>query len=399
MLPSVSAADLRGAARLATEAAVGVARVAEGVHQAVWQTLGVPAVVPGHTRGLAGHVYAAVRGVTRLVGGSVERGLAQLPETMQRAPDYAAWRAALNGVLGDHLAATGNPLATPMALRLGRQTLCEAPAEAIPVEVGPFDVPATTRRVVLLVHGLCMDDRAWEATELSGPSHATALAALGYTPVAVRYNTGMPIAENGRSLAVLLSALHDRWPVPLDEIAVVAHSMGGLVARSAVHHAEATGEATGEGWRQALTRVVFLGTPHHGAPLERAGRWVDIALGASRFSAPFAAIGSMRSAGITDLRHGRVTDGDTPPPLPSDVACYAIAATLAGRRTALADHLVGDGLVPLRSALGQHADPHRALSFAPAHTHVAYGHDHFALLRDAAVTQRLVAWLAGPAAS
>ena len=121
---------------------------------------------------------------------------------------------------------------------------------------------------------------------------------------------------------------------------------------------------------------MFLGTPHHGAPLERAGNWIDMLLGTTRSTAPFARLVRLRSAGITDLRHGnlldrdwhghdrfqRQTDSRQPVPLPEGIACNAVAATTAagpGRRAVLP----GDGLVPLRSALGQHDDPRRRLMF------------------------------------
>ena len=59
-----------------------------------------------------------------------------------------------------------------------------------------------------------------------------------------------------------------------------------------------------------LREIVFLGTPHHGAPLERAGHGVDVLLDATPFSRPFAQIGKLRSAGILDLRHGHVQEAD-----------------------------------------------------------------------------------------
>ena len=86
--------------------------------------------------------------------------------------------------------------------------------------------------------------------------------------------------------------------------------------------------------------MLFLGTPHHGAPLERAGSWVDLLLGISPYSAPFARLGMARSDGIRDLRHGIIVETDwqahpsspradhrSSVPLPAHVACYTIAAT------------------------------------------------------------------------
>jgi hypothetical protein len=179
--------------------------------------------------------------------------------------------------------------------------------------------------------------------------------------------------------------------------------MGGLVSRSALHYAQ----QQDLDWNQRVSHLAFLGTPHHGAPLERAGHWIDTLLEATPFSAPFAALGQVRSAGITDLRHGHLLDEDwqsqdrfarapdlrTPLPLPDGIACHTIAATTRQQRDLLSDHLVGDGLVPLRSALGQHRDPRHCLHFAPGSQCVLTGTGHLQLLRSRAVTERLIDWL------
>ncbi len=130
--------------------------------------------------------------------------------------------------------------------------------------------------------------------------------AIGATPLYLHYNSGRHVSQNGRAFAALLQQLVERWPVPVDELLIVGHSMGGLVARSACHH----GATAGQGWRKHLKKLVCLGTPHHGAPLERGGRWIDMLLGLSPYVAPFARLGKARSAGITDLRFGNLQDAD-----------------------------------------------------------------------------------------
>ncbi|HSO45335.1 MAG TPA: alpha/beta hydrolase, partial [Rhodoferax sp.] len=160
-------------------------------------------------------------------------------------------------------------------------------------------------------------------------------------------------------------------------------------------------------WPLHLKSIVFLGTPHHGSPLERAGNWVDVILGSTPYSRPFAKLGQLRSAGVTDLRYGHVLDADwqghdrfhrkpdsrTPVPLPEGVACFTVAATLAAKRSHLADRLVGDGLVPLRSALGEHDDPTQTLLFAKANRMIVYRTSHMALLACPEVARQMVAWL------
>ena len=141
-------------------------------------------------------------------------------------------------------------------------------------------------------------------------------------------------------------------------------------------------------WPALVSDLVFLGTPHHGAPLERAGSWVDTLLGATPYAAPFARLGKLRSAGITDLRHGLGV------PLPPRIACAAVAASLGRADADLKHRLLGDGLVPLDSALGRHADPARSLAFAPERTWVGREMGHLDLLHRPEVTAQLQRWLA-----
>ena len=402
--------DLRAGANLAVQATHGVTRIAEGVHQAVWGSMGVPGgVQPGHTRGLTGFVYRAVHAVTSLVGHALETAFTRLEPLLEslvdappETPEREAVLAALNGVLGDRLAQQHNPLATPMTLRLEGQALdWQTP-------VTPATGTALCNQVLILIHGLCMNDLQWR-TQSSGPDalandHGQMLAqALGCTAVYVRYNTGLHVSENGALLSAQLEELVAHWPVGLTELRVLAHSMGGLVTRSAVDHARQNKHQ----WPDKLKAIVFLGTPHHGAPLERAGNWIDVVLGATPFSRPFARLGQMRSAGITDLRYGYLLPSDwegrdrfrrhpdqrTHVPLPPGVACFAVAATTAKLRSPLAARILGDGLVPLDSALGQHADPARCLPFPPHRQHIAFTTHHMALLSSPAVGSQVLQWL------
>jgi pimeloyl-ACP methyl ester carboxylesterase len=229
---------------------------------------------------------------------------------------------------------------------------------------------------------------------------------LGYTQVYVRYNTGQHTSINGHLLSAQLEQLAQHWPTPITDLTVVAHSMGGLVTRSALHTATHPPEQ-GLKWPMLMKNIVFLGTPHHGAPLERAGNWIDVILGSTPYSKPFAKLGQLRSAGITDLRYGHVLDADwqghdrfrrkpdsrESVPLPEGVACYCVAATTASKRSVVADRLVGDGLVPLRSALGLHDDPKHELKFAKDKQMTAFNMNHMELLTRPEVTEQVVKWL------
>jgi pimeloyl-ACP methyl ester carboxylesterase len=229
-----------------------------------------------------------------------------------------------------------------------------------------------------------------------GFSHGEALAeSLGYTPVYVRYNSGLPIVQNGQLLAERLEALLEAWPCPIEEITILGHSMGGLVARSAC----LAGEEGRHLWRRSLSRLVFLGTPHHGAPLERGGHGLDFLLDLSPYSAPFTRLGKARSAGIRDLRHGTITRGaHRTVPLPSGVACYCVAASLSDRHGLVNDRLVGDGLVPLDSALGRHRDRARTLRIPKSNQWVGFRMGHLELLHRPEVYSQLHDWLAAPLA-
>jgi hypothetical protein len=375
------ATDLRGATRLVVDATEGVAGIVEDMQ--------------GPTLGIAGLVHRGIRGVTRLVGGGVDALLAPfvplLGETRSR-PAMEAALAVLNGVVGDHLAATGNPLAIPMRLRragapldLDRRSLARA-------------IPGATGKILLLVHGSCMNDLLWNR---HGHDHGAAMARdLGYTPVYLHFNSGLHVSTNGRELATLLERVVAEWPTRVRELAIVAHSMGGLVTRSACHQAA----QAGMGWPGRLRKMVLLGTPHHGAPAERLGNWVNVVLGAAPFTGPLARLPRIRSAGVTDLRHGNLLDEDwrgrdrfwagpdrrRPVPLPRGVKVLAVAASTSKGPGA---RLRSDGLVPVDSALGLHADPARTLDLPAEGRFVAYGAGHLDLLDRAEVYERVREWL------
>ena len=393
------ASDLRGAGRLAIDATLGLTSLVENLHSNIASLslpLGKPVETP--TSGITGLVYRSVRGVTKLVGGSLDALLGALAAVLERgpaasSPEREAVLAALNGVLGDHLAASGNPLA--LAMRLLR--------DGRPLDSDHFkDMPDLQPRVMLRLHGLCMNPLQWRH---EGRDPVAELAAEGgFTLLDLHYNTGLHISSNGRELADRLQAVQAAWPLPLDEWVIVVHSMGGLVARSAVHQARARGDT----WSRLVTKLICIGTPHHGAPLERGGHWIDALLGKSPYSAAFARLGKIRSAGITDLRHGSVLDADwqssdrfaashhdtrTPVPLPEAVDCYAIAGSLGLAPGDLRTQLLGDGIVPLASALGQHRQAARRLHFAPDHQWIGQGLNHLELMYHADVGAQLRRWL------
>jgi len=334
-------------------------------------------------------------------GAGLDRALAALQPALGGlvgAPARERFLAVLNGVVGDRLAAKANPLAITMRLRRGGK-----PIDLTRAGIAAA-IPVPSAKLLVLVHGLCMNDLQWER---DGRDYGAALARdLSYSCVYLHYNSGLHVSVNGRQAAELFEALLAAWPVPVKEFVIVSHSMGGLVMRSALNY----GAAAGHAWPDKLGSLIFLGVPHLGVPLERLGHWLELLWNKTPLTAPLAKAGMLRSAGITDLRFGSVLDEDwrgrnrfgkdgvvrPALALPAGVRCYAIAAALGKEGAQLPNDWLGDGLVAVDSALGRHADPARALAIPAARQWVAYGGGHLDLLGRADVYEHIRGWLADP---
>ncbi|MDM8516216.1 hypothetical protein QUF76_08470 [Desulfobacterales bacterium HSG16] len=388
--------DLRGIGSLTIEAITGITDIVESLHHTISS---IPGISSGssdqnRTKGIAKMVYQNIRNVTELVGDGIDVMLQQFDPILgenESSPGREAVLAALNGVLGDHLAARDNPLAIPMQFRRNGEPLNEQEiSEAVRQSNG---------KLVIMIHGLCMNDLQWKR---QGHDHGDALARdLGFVPVYLSYNTGLHISENGRKFSCLLETIIDQVPKST-EFFIIAHSMGGLVARSACHY----GKLSGRTWLNHLQKLVFLGTPHHGAPLAKGGNWLDTILNISPYSVPFSRLGKIRSCGLTDLQYGNVTDEDwkgrdrfefskderTPLPLPEDVQCYSIAATTS-KDSNLGSDFIGDGLVTLNSALGHHNNAELNLLFPETHKWTGRNMNHLDLLNHLEVYETIKRWL------
>jgi pimeloyl-ACP methyl ester carboxylesterase len=392
------AEELREAVRLAVDATLGVTDVVQKMHHTIG---GGPALLgrpfESIVKVLSAPAYAGVKWVTNLVGAGLDAVLEQLgpalgPGGESDEQDFVV--GALNGVVGDILADRGSTLAmTTQFRRVGK-----------PIETRQLE--RATGKLLILVHGSSATDRCWSRKGQHFGEALERVEALGLTWVALRYNSGRHVSTNGREFAHALEHLVTTWPARVTEVTIVAHSMGGLVTRSACQIAEDEGLP----WRRVLRAIVFLGTPHQGAPLERVGNVLGAGLGLSRYSAPLTALAHIRSAGVTDLRFGLTRDDEwqgvdrfaveTDPrkaaALPPDTACFAIAASISqeGSPTPL-----GDGLVPIASALGRHERPELSLAFDPSHQRVLSTLHHQDLLSDSRVLEQLVTWLSMPGAT
>ncbi|GIC75827.1 triacylglycerol lipase [Moritella sp. F3] len=387
--------DIRGVNQLAVDAVTGLTDIVEALHYTIL-SLGLnDKTTPTKTRGVTGFVYRNIRSITAFVGDKVDLSLSQFGSALGQHESSLKREVAismLNGVLGDYLLERQNPLAVIMQLRRDGVALTDVALRNL--------IQKSDGKILLMVHGLCMNDLQWQVDE---HDHGIELARdLGYEPIYLHYNTGRHISENGRDLAALLEYLVTISPQPLT-LSILAHSMGGLVSRSAFHY----GEKAGNSWLQQVHKMVFLGTPHHGAALEKGGNMIDILLGSNPFSLPFAKLGQIRSAGITDLRYGSIIDEDWQGKdrfsytsddrgslaLPNGVHCYTVAAVKSKQSTVVGDGLIGDGLVNVDSALGRHNDDLLHLTFPEQHQWVGRDMNHMDLLYHPDVYSKIRHWL------
>jgi hypothetical protein len=298
--------------------------------------------------------------------------------------------AILNGMLGDHLARTGNGLATEFSfVHRG------AP---LPMDRSAFAsaVPSPTPKVAVFVHGLMCTEQVWKMRD--GSDYGSLLEQdLGVTPLYVRYNSGRAIAQNGAALADLLESLGAAYPQTIAEIVPIGFSMGGLVVRSACHVAKQKGHT----WLSRVKRAIYIGTPHRGSPVERAGRLLVRTLRSvpDPYTRLIADIGDLRSLGLQnlgdrDLQHhdldalamgGGVSlrDGRHPVPLLPEIQHYLIAGALAtGPWLAL---WFGDALVPLSSATADACADIQTVTLPPDHVKIFHAFAHMRLAHDPAV--------------
>jgi pimeloyl-ACP methyl ester carboxylesterase len=394
--------EVRSLARLGFQELSSAAGGLWGFHRAIatraFRASG-PGALPARAihDALASGVYSSLAGATRLIGIAADtalgRRLVEDGRALSSTPRGALVVGAVTGLIGDELERQGSDLAEPMSVRLDGRVVEPADFAAA------VDAPA--ERLVVFAHGLMESEFAWR---LGGaePYGARLRRELGFTPVELRYNSGRHISENGRSLADLLEQLVEAWPVEVERIVLVGHSMGGLVSRSACHQAAGRGDA----WVEHVRHVISLGTPHMGAPLAQGVHWASAALHALPETRPLASFLRRRSAGIRDLRHGSLVDADwldrdpdalravaceEVPLLEGATHCFVAATVTSNPRHPVA-RLVGDFLVLEASASGRARD--RRVPFEAEHGMVVGGAHHIALLNHPAVYEQLRDWLA-----
>jgi len=332
-------------------------------------------------RGIAGAVYAGVGGGLRAASYGLDRVASTgLGPRLEEGREGQFVSSAVNGLIGDRLLRERPQMAIPMAVRHDRRDVdLTDPADVAEA------FPEPTGRLVVFLHGLCENEAYWNrGSEHTGTTYPIMLAERGWTPLLLRANTGLPLRENGVALSALLQEVVERWPVPVERIALVGHSMGGLVVRAA----GAVASDVAEPWTERVSDVVTLGTPHLGAPIATGIGHGSRGLGRLPETAAFGRILDWRSAGVHDLVAGLAEDV---PPLPH--ARYRlVAATLTRSQRHPVGSVVGDLLVRPRSAYGRDRDGRTLFPDADM-LHVGRT-DHFGLLNHPRVHRALEQWLA-----
>lgn len=297
-------------------------------------------------------------------------------------------RAILNGVFGDYLAQNNNPLAIDMGFYHNLRRL-----QLNASLVSQLTDMSISNKVVVLIHGLTNLETVWnfdnaQKANTNHENYGTKLQAeFGYTPFFLRYNSGLPTTQNGEHLSEQLERLVEHYPMPIDDLVLVGFSMGGLLSR----YAQKSGARTNKKWLNALSKCIYIGSPHEGSPIEKAGFIVGeiirhIPLDHVNVWADWA---DLRSQGIKDLKLG-LKDTSTK----TEQTCesftqhaehYFISGSI-GKENGVPETLLGDSLVRRSSALP---------ASKPANSHYAHFEQipHIPLAHSPIVYEKISEWL------
>ena len=401
--------DVEAVGALAGEALAAGGKLVKDMHEGIasrpFKALG-PAATPvrvlhdGISRAVYRGVGSGLRGIARGAAKVAARHAELDGTALGTRPRGSIVLGALNGFYGHLLTEQGNELALRMEIR---RAGAPVPATLDRLRAA---FPDATSRIVVFVHGLCETDEAWwlgtrRAGRIDRRSYGERLQdELSFTPLYVRYNTGLRVSANGRALARLLEDVVRSWPAGVEELVLVGHSMGGLVSRSACHY----GEQDGLRFTTAIRHVFCLGSPHLGADLEKGVNVLSWALARLPETRAMSNLLNTRSVGIKDMRFGSCSEEDwcdchpdeflrdrcgELPFLP-DANYYFIAAAVSPKAVGT---LVGDLLVRIPSSSGRGNGKGRRILFEVDNGHELTGLNHFELLNHPAVYEQLRRWL------
>lgn len=323
-------------------------------------------------------VYSVVKGTGKgLLDGAAMMANAVSTADLngKSAQRLSAVSSAIHGLIGDHLAVSRNPI----QIKAGFYEGCHL------VDLSPEGLASTypnaTPHLVVFAHGLCCDESVWNMYSKPEDVHSAPYAQklahrFEVTPMFLRYNTGLSIESNGRRYRRLLKRLVTNWPVPVESVTLIGHSMGGLVGRVAVQ------DMGPEDAKLAavLQDVISLGTPYTGSPVARIADAGEALLGGFELSRPISKVLGVRSTGIRNLQKGlgplKTSDG-TP------INFHLMGATMSTNAGSWVTEAVGDGLVQMSSALADESGKAQRLAFASKH--------HMRLVNDNEIYQQIEA--------
>ncbi|MDH3261438.1 MAG: GPI inositol-deacylase [Acidimicrobiia bacterium] len=397
--------DWRGLGDLIVLATERLTVPVEGMHRAIadrWFGLAGPRAAPIRQayQAFAGGIYGSVRLTGSALGAAVGLGAAAAGglRPLFRSSPGSGIQAVANAVWGDELEFRRSDLRIELGLRDTSGRPIGSDGAAL---VRAF--PKPTARLVVLLHGLGETERCWqENLDDAGAANSLGdvLAADSFTPLLVRYNSGRHVSDNGRDLSALLENISDSWPVPVEEIALVGNSMGGLVARSSIYAAQTNRHH----WVDVTRHLVAVGAPHLGAPLEKGVNLMSWGLRVASESRPIGEFLDQRSSGIKDLRFGAIREeewrGVDPAalidgvvadgPSPEGLQQHFVAGVVTGEPTHPIGVLVGDLIVRTGSGTGRG----RRRTIAATDVRVIGKRRHSDLAGDPAVHEQVRDWLA-----
>ena len=373
--------DWRGVGYLVCIATERLSAPVEGMHRAIigrWVGVAGPKAEPARrvVDGLTASIYSTVRLVGTTAGVAISVGAEMADRRRSLRPVWETPRgkyvqSIMNGVWGDRFEEDASPFGIELGLRDslgGRVSITPASLRQ--------SFPRPSGRLAVMVHGLGENERSWESAD--GAGLADGLEADGFSILRLRYNTGRTVSANGSDLADLLEEVCQTWPIPVDEIALIGHSMGGLVVESALVAAH----ESGQGWVDKTSHLVALSAPHFGSPIEKLVHLVSKSLWLFRESRPLGAFLDQRSAGIRDLRHGPTVDGERF----GSIRHHLVAGAVTTDPTRPLGVLVGDLVVRVASATKKGRDwDTEVLIFG--------GRNHAGLRHDPEVVARIRSWL------
>jgi hypothetical protein len=389
MIDARPSQNIGSALALATERIVAPVEAMHRVIAGRW--LGPLGAIGGPVRRAHDTTVTTVFGSVRFGADAVGCGLDELITIESDTADSI--QAFVNGLWGDDLGRYEDRLEIPMTIR---------DHDGAPATVGPDlteAFPTATGRLVVLVHGLVETEQCWSGTEIEPGLVQVLENSDELTPISIRYNSGLRVSDNGATLSSLLEEIRGAWPVPVQSIALVGHSMGGLTIRGACEAAR----VADHGWIDDVDDIVTVGAPHQGSPLEKFANVVAWGLGIASVTRPLAGFVNGRSVGIKDLRFGAIVEDDwrgVDPDallrntvgdhsLPSGIEHHFVAAVVTQDPTHPVGMAIGDLVVRPGSGTG-------GRRLQPRNVAVVGSKHHFDLLHDPGVINSVLGWLIAP---